>query len=117
MDWLKVEDLNTSYIHSRANQRNRRNFISKLVLDSGEILEKEQRIGEAFVDYFRNLFQTANTSSLDLILQGMELKVSNQMNAALIQPFTVEVEQALKQMKPMTAPGPDSMPPLFYKSY
>ena len=26
-----------------------------------------------------------------------------------------EVEQALKQMKSMIAPGPDGMPPLFYK--
>ena len=40
------------------------------------------------------------------------------MNAELSQPFTtMEVELALKQMKPLTAPGPDGMPPLFYKSY
>ena len=40
------------------------------------------------------------------------------MNAELNQPFTaMEVEQALKQMKPMTAPGPDGMPPIFYKFY
>ena len=44
MEWLKAGDLNTSYFHSQANQRNRWNFISKLVLDSGEILEEEQKI-------------------------------------------------------------------------
>ena len=40
------------------------------------------------------------------------------MNAELTREFNVEeVEQALTQMKPMTAPSPDGMPPLFYKSY
>ena len=40
------------------------------------------------------------------------------MNAEISQPFTtMEVELALKQMKPLTAPGPDDMPLPFYKSY
>ena len=40
------------------------------------------------------------------------------MNAELIRPFSaLEVKQALKQMKPLTAPSPDDMPPLFFKSY
>ena len=40
------------------------------------------------------------------------------MNADLTRSFTaMEVEQALKQMKPMTALGPDGMPPILYKSY
>ena len=37
------------------------------------------------------------------------------MNSILTQDFrAVEVEKALKQMHPLTAPGLDSMPPLFY---
>ena len=31
--------------------------------------------------------------------------------------MAMEVELALKKMKPLTAPGPNGMPPLFYKSY
>ena len=39
------------------------------------------------------------------------------MNADLIHEFTAhEVEQAFKQMKPLTSPGPDGMPPIFFKS-
>jgi len=52
VEWLKAGDLNTSYFHNRANQRNQRNYISKLVLDSGETLEDEHKIRKAFVDYF-----------------------------------------------------------------
>ena len=118
VNWLKAGDLNTSYFHNRANQRNRRNFISKLILDSGEAVVEEQKSGEAFVQYFQAIFQSTNPTGFDSILQGIELKVTPLMNADLTRPFTaLEVEQALKQMKPMSAPGPDGMPPIFYKSY
>ena len=81
-------------------------------------MEDEQKIGEAFVHYFQSIFQSANTVGFDPILQGIEPKVTTQMNGELNQPFiAIEVEQAFKQMKPMTAPGPDGMPPIFYKSY
>ena len=40
VEWLKARDLNTNYFHSRANQRNRRNYISKLVLDNGSTIEE-----------------------------------------------------------------------------
>ena len=40
------------------------------------------------------------------------------MNDELNRPFAAaEVEQVFKQMKPMTAPSPDGMPSLFFKSY
>ena len=39
------------------------------------------------------------------------------MNDDLIHDFTAhEVEQALNQMKPLTAPGLDGLPPIFFKS-
>ncbi|XP_075656605.1 uncharacterized protein LOC142626783 [Castanea sativa] len=118
VEWLKSGDLNTSYFHSRATHRNRRNFISKLVLDDGASVEDEQKIGEVLVEYFKSIFTSANPSNFDTILQGIEPKVTPTMNAELTKSFKAEeVEQALKQMKSMIAPGPDGMPPLFYKSY
>ena len=76
VDWLKAGDLNTSYFHSGANKRNRKNFISKLVLEDGTIMEEEQGIGEAFVGYFCNLFKFASTSNFDPLLHGIEPKVT-----------------------------------------
>ena len=41
--------------------------------------------------------------------------VTEDMNTQLLRPFLrEEVEVAIKEMKPTTAPGPDDMPPLFY---
>ena len=53
VEWLKSGDLNTSYFHSRVTQKNKRNFISKLILEDGSVIEEEKLIGEAMVDYFK----------------------------------------------------------------
>ena len=55
VDWLKSGDMNTCNFHSRASQHNKRNFISKLILDDGSMVEDCKKIGEAFVDYFNKL--------------------------------------------------------------
>ena len=40
------------------------------------------------------------------------------MNTSLTKVFTrQEVDIALKEMAPLKAPGPDSMPPLFFQSF
>ena len=44
--------------------------------------------------------------------------IMDEMNATFTCKFTLEeVHQALKQMAPTTAPGPDGMSPIFYKSF
>ena len=116
-DWLKSGNLNTAYFHSRATQRNKRNFISKLILEEGSVVEEDKKIGEAMVNYFKQLFTSTAPSSFDQILQGIETKVTPSMNVDLTSEFTAEeVEKALKQMKPLTAPELDGMSPIFFKS-
>lgn len=69
------------------------------------------------VSYFKQFFTSTTLSSFDQILQGIEAKVTPSMNADLTCEFTAEeVERALKQMKPLTAPGPNGMSPFFFKS-
>ena len=77
----------------------------------------EKQIREALVDYFKQIFTSTMPSNFDQILQGIDTKVTPPMNANLTREFTAdEVELALKQMKPLTAPGPDGMSPIFFKS-
>ena len=81
-------------------------------------MENEQEIGKTMVDYFKTMFTLSNPTSFDSILDDIDTKVTTAMNAKLTKCFTVEkVEQALKQMKLITALGPDRMPPIFYKAY
>ena len=40
------------------------------------------------------------------------------MDVQLTKPFSSEeVDIAIKEMEPITAPGPDGMPPIFYQSF
>ena len=57
------------------------------------------------------------STSFDQMLQGIETKITQSMNADLIHDFIAhKVEQALKQMKPLIALRPYGMPPIFFKS-
>lgn len=88
-EWLKAGDLNTRYFHSRATQQNRRNFISKLTCeDDGQVVEDEQKIGEMMASYYSKLFTTAAPSNFEPILQGIERKVTPQMNLELTMEYT-----------------------------
>ena len=108
VEWLKAGDLNTSYFHSRAMQRNRRNFVSKLTYEDGRVVKDEEKIGEMMAFYFSDLFITTAPSNFEPILQGIERKVTPQMNLELTREYTTsEVEATLKQMKS----------PIFFKHF
>ena len=115
-EWLKSGDMNTSYFHSRATQRNKRNFISKLLLEDRTMVTDDKQIGDKLVEYFKQIFTSSSPTNFDQILQGIDIKVTLSMNFDLTREFTTdEVEFALKQMKPLTAPGPDGMSPIFFQ--
>ena len=102
----------------KVTKRNKNNFISGLENAQGEWLEGEEQIGEMLIRYYSNLFSTVNPTELDTVLSGMQPKVSDAMNIELLKPFRMEkVHIALKQMKLDTAPGPEGLPPLFYKTF
>ena len=80
--------------------------------------EEEQLIEEIVVNYYKDLFTTSNPTNFNELLEAVETKVSPSMNQMLTRDFTTrEVEQALKQMHPQKALGPDSMPPLFFQHF
>ena len=117
-DWLKFGDQNTKYFHCHATDRNKRNFISGLKDEQGNWVEREDQIGALITKYFASLFQTGNPTDLDSVLNVVERRVLDEMNAELLKPFAeAEVLLALKQIDANTAPGPDGLPPLFYKQF
>ena len=117
-DWLKFGDQNTKYFHCRATDRNKRKFISGLEDEQGNWVEGEDQIGVLITRYYASLFQSGNPTNLDSVLNVVEKRVSDEMNAELLKPFVeAEVQLALKQMDANTAPGPNGLPPLFYKQF
>ncbi len=72
------------------------------------------------MEHFTKIF-TSNQPGDEVInscLNGMENVVTEAMNSTLLAEFTAEdVQQALKQMYPTKAPGPNGMSAIFYQSY
>jgi len=70
------------------------------------------------VDYYQQLFTTANLPQNEAATNSINSLISEEMNAQLTLDFKVwEIQQAIKQMAPLKAPGLDGMPPLFYQHY
>ena len=81
-------------------------------------MEEEEQVRELLIRYYSNLFASFNLTQFDQVLNGVEPRVSSSMNEKLLRPFDVsEVQFALKQMDSDTAPGPDGLPPMFYKKF
>jgi len=69
-------------------------------------------------DYFIEHFSRLNPSNIDRVLEGMDVRVTEDMNATLCAPYhETEVLEALKMMQPNKAPGPDGFNPLFFQKF
>ena len=96
-DWLKFGNQNTKYFHCRATDRNKRKFISGLENEQGSWVEGEDQIGALIASYYSSLFTSGNPMQLDSMLNVVEKRVLEEMNAKLIKPFAeAGVQLALK---------------------
>ena len=75
-------------------------------------------MGSIIENYFRDIYTTSNPSSFDEILNGIHPAISEEDAGLLGRDFQAnEVRLAFDQMAPLTAPGPDGMSLIFYKSF
>uniref|UniRef100_A0A2N9F767 RNase H type-1 domain-containing protein n=1 Tax=Fagus sylvatica TaxID=28930 RepID=A0A2N9F767_FAGSY len=117
-EWLKAGDSNTRFFHCRATQRKRRNHIHRLKNNEGVWTENQDQVPHLFLEYYTNLFTTETPSQIEKVVENIRPVVTPEMNKQLTRDFTSqEVENAMKHMAPLKAPGPDGLPPLFYQKY
>ena len=56
IQWVKDGDANSGLFHRVLNARKSKNFISKIELDNGEVLTREEDIVREVVDFFETLY-------------------------------------------------------------
>ena len=116
--WLAEGDRNTKFFHGVATQRKRRNFIKGVRDRDGAWVTDEKAVADLFVDFYAWLFTTSNPTDLEKVLARVQSVVDDSMNATLTKPYVrEEVDDAIKQMAPLKAPGPDGMPSIFYQNF
>ena len=114
--WAKFGDRNSKFFHSHASQRKRKNLIQKLIDSNSYVVEDNEGIAECLVQYYQNLFYSINQQFCSSTTNSIQTVITEEMNSKLSFEFThLEVKQAINQMAPLKAPGPDGMPPLFYQ--
>ncbi|KAJ8763443.1 hypothetical protein K2173_002326 [Erythroxylum novogranatense] len=115
--WFRHGEKNTKYFHNSIKARRKRNRITKLTDDAGNVTSDEPAICGMIHTYFSNLFQAAESSTGE-VLRLVKPLVDESANNALIAPFSdEEFRNALFQMEPNKASGPDGLNPAFFQKF
>jgi hypothetical protein len=113
--WLAAGDRNTRFFHLRASKRRKQNRITRLKKMNGQFTEDESELKSIVSQFYENLYTSEGTEDMDRVLSTVPLKVTTEMNSKLLDPYTEgEVKEAVFQMFPTKAPGPDGFPAHFF---
>lgn len=115
---LRDGDKNTSYFHTKASNRRKRNRLKGLEDVHGFKQKSQEGMKSIVLNYFSDLFATSRPKiSIDQV-DFIKEKSSEDMVAMLSRPYSCEeVEAALAEMHPCKSPGPNGLPALFYKKF
>jgi hypothetical protein len=120
--WLKYGDSNTSFFHKQAQQRRKKNTVSKIQSESGKTIENFNQIKLAASQHFADLYSQRNQEENEIATQEMLEHIPHQItmedNELLTQQISEEETlQAIRSLDQDKAPGPDGFSIRFFKHF
>lgn len=71
-----------------ANQRRKTNSINQIIYQQRYLINEPDLIGDIFTSFFSDLFTSSNPFAIDSCLNGMQTKITANMNLRLMIKFT-----------------------------
>eukprot|EP00253_Pinus_taeda_P017214 PITA_17214 len=117
--WLESGDKNTSFFHKQATARQVRNTITAITDNAGTHHVEQADIKEAAAEHFKDLLtEVQEEESYDDLLHHLHPKVTDDLNKILTAEIKEEeIVEAIWNLHPNKAPGPDGFPISFYRDY
>jgi hypothetical protein len=118
--WLKDGDRKTKFFHLLTIIRRRQNSINAIRSDLGDwiIKKKKKEIGTHIRDKFKTLFSEEEVSCPHDLGNHMCPVITQKENTDICKiPTTEDIKRVIFELQNLKAPGPDGLPPLFYKQY
>ncbi|XP_074356080.1 uncharacterized protein LOC141695759 [Apium graveolens] len=109
-------DSNSKYFHAYATSRRKKNQVTYLKNENGEVVSKHEDMCEIVKSYFTKIFGDERIQRGNM--EVPEAVITKDQNRKLIAEFTMEeFSVAIKQMHPNKSAGPDGLNPAFYQHF
>uniref|UniRef100_A0A803PG06 Reverse transcriptase zinc-binding domain-containing protein n=1 Tax=Cannabis sativa TaxID=3483 RepID=A0A803PG06_CANSA len=116
--WIKNGDSNTSVFHSSIKDRSRQNRILSIVNAQGERVDEQEKITQAFLDYYKELLGTSMIGRKRVknsVMKEGPLITPTQAATLMADFSNEEIKEAMFSIPGVKSPGPDGYGSYFFQ--